>query len=72
MILTDRSMCIVPHQDIVLPLFTLLLKSLCGVRVGIKYVATYLAYIIKSNPGSKERSVILVDQDVHVYEIFSG
>ena len=39
MILLDHLMCIVPHQDIVLPLFTLLLKSLCGVRVEIKYVA---------------------------------
>jgi hypothetical protein len=39
MILSDRSMCIVPHQDIVLSLFILLLKNLCGVRVGIKYVA---------------------------------
>ena len=46
MIFLDRSMCIVPHQDIVSPLFTLLLKSLCGVRVGIKYVA-YLPCIYR-------------------------
>jgi len=62
----------IPHQGIVLPLFILLLKSLCGVHVGINMQQTYLVYIVKSNPGSKERSVILLDQDVHVCGIFGG
>ena len=39
MILSDCSMWIVPYQSIVLSLFILLLKSLHGVQVGIKYVA---------------------------------
>ena len=39
MILSDRSMCIVPYQSIALSLFILLLKNLCGVQVGIKYIA---------------------------------
>ena len=72
MILSDRSMCMVPHQGIVLSLLTLPLKSLCGVQVGIKYVAYSPSYIVKLNPGSKERSVIFLDQDVHVCEIFGG
>ena len=44
MILSNRSMCMVPHQGIIVPLFILLLKSLCGVWVRIKYVA-YLSCI---------------------------
>lgn len=30
--LLDHSMCINPHQGIVLPLFILLLKGLCGAQ----------------------------------------
>jgi hypothetical protein len=34
--------------------------------------AYLIAYIVKSNPGSKEGNVILFDQDVHVCEMFGG
>ena len=43
-------------------------KGLCGVQVG----KICIAYIIKSNSGSEERNVILIDLDVHVCGIFGS
>ena len=44
------SICIIPHQSVVLPLFILLQKSLCGVQVGIKYVAHLPCIFCKVKP----------------------
>ena len=49
-----------------LPSVYLLLKSLRGAQVGINVRHTCIAYIIKSKLGSKEKNVILLDQDVHI------
>ena len=63
-------MCINPYQGIVM--FCLLLFSPTSKKVyvelwvGINKIATCIAYVVKSNRGSKERNAILLDQDVHV------
>jgi hypothetical protein len=60
-----------PHQGIDdLAFFYLVLKSLCGVQVGME-VKTYLYCIYcKIKTRIQGENVILLDQDVHVCEIY--
>jgi hypothetical protein len=67
MILSDRSMCIVPYQGSVLPLFILLLKILLwSIWYGMKRRHTCIAYVVKSKTEPKEEQIIHSDQDVSV------
>jgi hypothetical protein len=45
-------------------------KSLYEAQVEWKWKHTCIAYIVKSIQGSKEKDVILLDQDVHVCGIY--
>ena len=72
MILSDRSICIVPHQDICFTSIYPTSKKLMWSSGRDKVCSILTLRIIKSNTGSKERSVILLEQDVHVCGIFSG
>ena len=67
MALSSCSMVyIYPHQGIdALPSF-LRLIGLCGGLGRIRVKHTCIAYIAKSNNGSMEKNVILLDQGVHV------
>ena len=65
--LLDHSMCINPHQGIVLPLFILLLKGLCAAESkGNIWGITCIIYNVKSKTGSRREKVIQSDQDVQV------
>ena len=53
MTLSDHSMCMIPQQGIMLPLFSLsLVWPFVEFRVGNEKKHTHLAYIAKSKTGS--------------------
>ena len=59
MTLSDRSMCMIPHQDTGSPLTSLfLIRFFVELRVGNEKKHTYLAYIAKSKiePNKENRS----------------
>jgi hypothetical protein len=61
------------HQGIDdLAIFYLLLKAYMNLRKEWKWKHTCITYIVKSTQGSKEKSVILLDQDVYVWNIYDG
>ena len=72
MILSDRSMCMIPHQDIGSPLSSLFLIRLFGGAQGRGWRGRILIlHILQSQkPDPIEKQVIQSDQDVYVCGIF--
>ena len=72
MILSNRSMCMIPHQSIILPPFSLsLVWPFVEFRVGNEEVAYSGCTCCKvKNRIQQRKQVIESDQDVHVCGIF--
>ena len=72
MILSDRSMCMIPHQGITLPLFFLsLIRLFVELRVGNEKEAyLFHTYCKVKNRTQWRKQVIQSDQDVYVCGIF--
>ena len=72
MILSDHSMCMIPHQGIEPYLSSLSLKRLfVELRVGDEEEAySYCIFCKVKNRIQWRKQVIQLDQDVHVYGIF--
>ena len=72
MILSDRSMCIIPHQGIGSPLSSLFLIRLFGGAQDREWKEAYMFHIYckVKNRTQQRKQVIQSDQDVHVCRIF--
>ena len=72
MILSDHSMCMIPHQGTALPLFSLSLMRLSvELRVGDeKGACLYCIFCKVKDWIQRRKQVVQSDQDMHVCGIF--